>query len=166
MTTDDLLNDLLKKEGGYVDHPNDKGGATNWGVTATTLGSWRHLNRQATRAEVKALTLTEARAIYVAWYVTPFEKIPFDEVKAQLVDWGANAGPATAIKGLQRVLGVEVDGVIGPRTLAALVIYPWRVTNNALVGARMAHYVGIVEDDPTQKVFFWGWSRRAISFFV
>jgi len=167
MTTDELIEGILKREGGYSNRPSDRGGPTNFGIAAMTLGEWRHLGRPATIAEVKALTVDEAWSIYWARYVTPFEVIPFDELKAQLVDFGVTSGPVTAIKTLQRLLGVPVDGIIGPRTREAMVVVPWRLTNNALVGARMAFYVAIAEKDRVQReANFWGWSRRAISFLV
>src|SRR5688572_7893012 len=113
MTTEELIDGILTREGGYVDHASDRGGPTNMGITAMTLGEWRRMGRPATRAEVKALKVEEARAIYWARYVVPFQMIPFDELKAQLVDYGVLSGPVTAIKALQHVLSVPVDGIIG-----------------------------------------------------
>ncbi|EMA4431440.1 TPA: glycosyl hydrolase 108 family protein, partial [Enterobacter hormaechei] len=52
MTKDDIFNTILGKEGGYVDHPNDKGGPTNWGITQATArahgytGDMRNLTRE------------------------------------------------------------------------------------------------------------------------
>ena len=63
-TIEQILDDILRREGGYVNHPADRGGPTNFGITAQTLGSWRKLGRPATAAEVQALTEPEARAIY------------------------------------------------------------------------------------------------------
>jgi lysozyme family protein len=166
MTTDALIDDILAKEGGFVDHASDHGGATNRGITARTLGAWRALGRPATVAEVKALTEQEARAIYQQRYVQPFAAIPFDELKAQLVDFGVNAGPVTAIQALQDVLGVPVDGAIGSRTLAALSVQPWRLVSNALVAKRIAYYRDLVRRDASQAVFYQGWTDRSLSFLV
>ena len=55
MTDDAILEGVLVREGGFADHPADRGGATRYGITAATLGSWRKLGRQATREEVRAL---------------------------------------------------------------------------------------------------------------
>jgi lysozyme family protein len=61
---DTILDEIIRREGGYVNHPADRGGPTKYGITAQTLGRWRKLDRPATATEVKALTETEARAIY------------------------------------------------------------------------------------------------------
>ena len=61
---DTILDEIIRREGGYVNHPADRGGPTNFGITAQTLGSWRKLGRPATTAEVRALTEAEARAVY------------------------------------------------------------------------------------------------------
>lgn len=164
MTTDDVLDAIVQAEGGYVDHPADRGGATKYGITAQTLGEWRRFGRPASRAEVKALTLEDARNIYRARYVRPFDVVPFDALKAQLVDFGVLSGPLTAVRTLQRVLGVPVDGIFGPRTLAALGTAPWPLVNDALVGARVKLFAEIVADDPTQKVFLLGWINRTVKF--
>jgi len=66
---DAILDRIIRREGGYVNHPADRGGATNFGITAQTLGNWRKLGRPATVAEVMALTETEARAIYRQQYI-------------------------------------------------------------------------------------------------
>jgi lysozyme family protein len=107
-----------------------------------------------------------ARAIYTWRYIEPFSNIPFDELRAQLIDYGVNSGVDTAKRALQKVLRVPVDGIIGPRTLAALLAQDWRFVNDALVAARVQHLVRIVESDASQKTFLFGWLRRAIAFIV
>lgn len=164
MTTDALLDDLIRREGGFVNNVNDKGFATNYGITSRTLGEWRGLGRPASVAEVKALDEKEARAIYTARYVQPFRLIPFDELRAHLVDIGVQSGPVAAIEMLQQVLGVPVDGMLGPRTLAALGVLPWRVVNDAIVAHRVRFYRDLVKRDPTQSEFSAGWLTRTLEF--
>jgi lysozyme family protein len=164
MTTDDLLGAILAREGGFVDSSVDKGGATNYGITATTLGVYRRLNRQATVAEVRAMKPDEARAIYRAQYCAPFECVPFDALKAQLCDFGVNSGVMTAIRTLQKVLGVPMDGVLGDRTRTALAVMPQHIVNDALVGARIGLLSAIVDRDASQQVYLHGWVKRAVSF--
>lgn len=166
MTTDELIDGIIAREGGFSQDGSDRGGATKFGITAADLGAWRHLGRPASRAEVKALAIDEARTIYRRQYVQPFLSVPFDELRAQLVDFGVLSGTATAIRALQGVLGVPVDGLFGPRTQAALVAHDWRLVNAALVGARCRLLEGIVDRDATQLVFLHGWMRRAVSFYV
>ena len=102
-TIDSILDDILRREGGYVNHPADRGGATNFGITAQTLGAWRKLGRAATAAEVQALTETEARAIYRQQYITGpgFETIAHPALLHLLVDAGVHSGPKRAVQWLQ-----------------------------------------------------------------
>lgn len=164
MTTDQILDDIVQKEGGYADNPADHGGPTNFGISSNVLGEWRRLGRSATRAEVQALTIVEARQIYRRRYVQPFELVPFDGLRAQLVDIGVNQGPVTAVRLLQGVLGVPVDGIYGERTRAAVAIMPQRLTNAALVAVRVQRYSDLAEHEPSQRQFLRGWIVRAVSF--
>lgn len=106
-------------EGGFVDHPKDPGGATNHGITAKTLAEWR--GYPVTMDDVRRLSREEAEEIYRAWYFAP---VYFDELPSgldyTLVDFGINSGPGTAIKYLQRALGVRADGYLGPITMSAV----------------------------------------------
>jgi lysozyme family protein len=61
---DAILDEVLRREGGYVNHPADHGGPTKFGIIAKTLGDWRRLGRAATAQEVAALTVEDSRAIY------------------------------------------------------------------------------------------------------
>lgn len=166
MTTDDLLDGILQREGGFVDLSMDRGGPTKFGITARTLGKWRGMGRSARREEVAALTVTEAREIYRSEYVQPFADVPFDELRAQLIDIGVNTGVSTAVRMLQAVIGVAVDGILGPRTRQAVAVLPWRLTNNALIAMRVKHYATLAESDASQRVFLRGWINRSISFLV
>lgn len=166
MTTETLLDRLIAEEGGYSDDPLDHGGPTNFGITAADLGRWRGYGRPATRSEVKALGILEAREIYRQRYVRPFDAIAIDALKAVLVDCAVLEGQSAAIRELQDVLGVAIDGVIGPQTKAAILAMPWRLVVNAFVAARVKHYVGIVALDASQLKWFHGWCVRASSFYV
>ncbi len=171
MTVDALLDGVLKREGGYQDNPTDRGnlggkGATNFGITSTTLGAWRRLGRPANKAEVRALQESEARAIYRAEYVRPFEAIPFDELKAQLVDIGITSSPHLATTLLQTVLGVKADGVLGERTLKALMLTPWTYVNDSLVAHRCKQLAHLAEKQHEQRIYVRGWINRAVQFTV
>lgn len=164
MTEDELLDGLVEREGGYSENAADAGGATKYGITAAVLGNWRRLGRQATRAEVQSLTIEEAKEIYRQRYLPPFAWVPFEALRVQLVDFGVTSGTGTAMRMLQRVLGVAEDGIAGDRTKAALLSSSWRLVNASLVARRVAYDTAIVDRDPTQKVFHYGWTRRAVSF--
>ena len=166
MTVDAILNELIGREGDFTDDPLDRGGATKYGITAATLGNWRGWSRPATRAEVEALTVPEAKAIYTVRYLEQpgFAQIPSEPLRVALMDDGVNSGPAAAIKRLQRVLGVSQDGVLGPITLTAVREYPDTRLLQELVKARCLAYARIVQADPSQRRFLVGWLTRAFTF--
>lgn len=146
---------VLKWEGGYVDHPSDPGGATNHGVTRQTLTNWR--GRPQSREDVRALTRDEAAQIYRARY---WDRCRCDEIPAGLdlmvFDAAVNHGPGQAVRLLQQGLGVRVDGLIGPVTLAAARGADLTPALIETAARRMAFYGGL----STFRTFGLGWSRR------
>lgn len=152
----DCLTELLRHEGGYVDHPNDPGGATNLGITLATLSAWR--GRPVTKQEVRDLTKAEAGAIYRTrfWNAVQADALP-PGLDLVVFDFAVNSGPARAVKTLQSVVGVAQDGAVGPVTLAAIKRAPGVVTIiTDLSDARMAFLRSL----PTWATFGRGWTRR------
>ena len=109
---------VLASEGGFVNHPRDPGGATNMGITRSTLAAWR--KRPVTVDEVRRLTRAEAIEIYRAQYWTTIrgDELP-PGVDYAVFDISVNSGPGRAAKFLQQALRIEADGVIGLKTLTA-----------------------------------------------
>jgi hypothetical protein len=109
---------VLRHEGGFVNDPQDPGGATNMGITLATLAAWR--GEPVTAADVQALTEEEAREIYRAryWNALRCDAMPAG-IDLMVFDFGVNAGPGAAARMLQRAVGTRADGAIGPVTLAA-----------------------------------------------
>ncbi len=158
------MNHIFSWEGGYVDHPNDPGGATNFGITRKVLAEWRgqpSLPKQA----VKDLTIQEAAEIYRVNY---WNKIMGDELPPSLallmMDAAVNSGPGTAVKTLQRAISslgknIAVDGAIGPNTLrAARSIDEEKLLNEFVV--RRGVFYGSLR---TFTTFGLGWARRLVS---
>lgn len=168
MTEADIIDAIVKAEGGYVDHPADRGGPTHRGITAATLGEYRNLGRPATRAEVKALGLEETRAIYRKRYVTgpgfTEDAVAYGPLRHQLIDHGVLCGSATAVRDLQGALGVAKDGVLGPKTQAVLQASNQPAIHREVTKLRVFRLARIVQADPTQLPFLLGWMRRAMSF--
>lgn len=145
----------LPHEGGYVDHPKDPGGATNMGITLATLSSVR--GRKVTKAEVKALTRSEAMEIYRRnyWTVVRGEHLPAG-VDLTTFDFGVNSGNSRAAKYLQSAVGVTQDGVIGTATLAAVAKRDAKAIVRAVNAKRLSFLKGL----STFSTFGRGWSRR------
>ncbi len=162
MNDNDIIDHVLKYEGGYVNNPNDKGGATNFGITAATLGSWRHLLVPATPAEVMAMPRSEAQAIYKARYIDApgFGAIADDRLRMVVVDCAVLYGPKRATLWLQTALGVSADGFIGPATLGALAGADPLAVAKAVIGYRYQRIRDRVAADPSQMIFFDGWMNR------
>lgn len=147
--------EVLRHEGGYVDHPADPGGATNLGITLRTLAAWR--GGEVSKADVRALTRAEAAAIYRARYWTPLrcDELP-PGVDLMVFDFGVNAGPARSARTLQNALRVPADGIIGPQTLLAARDVPRRVLICDLSDARRDYYRGLAGF----ATFGRGWMNR------
>lgn len=153
------LGEVLRHEGGYADHPSDPGGATNMGITHKTLARWRKVSPWWTlpKAEVQRLTKTEASRIYRALYWTPCRasNLPHG-IDLALFDFAVNSGPDRAIRVLQTLLGVVVDGHVGPLTLAAAAKADARAVINALCDRRLGFLRGL----KTFSTFGRGWASR------
>lgn len=154
MNFDQAFAKLMQHEGGYSNHPADKGGATMWGITEAVARSSGYTGA------MQALTQAQAGAIYRANYWTPVhaDQLPA-EVRFDVFDGAVNSGVAQSAKWLQRALGVEDDGVIGPRTLAAAKFVPGPILKLQYNGQRLA----FLTDLKTWPTFGRGWSRRIAS---
>lgn len=114
MNLEQSLRRLLGNEGGFVDHPRDPGGATNFGITQ------RVARANGYQGDMRNLPLSTALSIYEKDYWSPIkaEQLPAN-LRFHVFDAAANSGPGQAIKWLQRAAGVAQDGIIGPRTISA-----------------------------------------------
>lgn len=160
------LAEILRHEGGYVDHPSDPGGATNMGITRKTLARWRRVNPwwQLPKADVKALSKTEVKSIYKALY---WDRVAANNLPSGLdlavFDFAVNSGPSRAVKMLQQILNVSADGVIGPITLVALNRAAARIGTAGLIQALGRGRLGFLRRLRTFSVFGKGWARRVRS---
>lgn len=126
-TVIEIADEIIAREGGYVNDPDDPGGATNFGVTIHTmrrLGLDLNGDGRVTEQDVRRLSRTRARDIFVEhYYQSPqISSLP-ESVQASVFDMYVNAGGG-AVRILQRLLrqmgqDISVDGAIGPQTIAA-----------------------------------------------
>ncbi|KQM96648.1 glycoside hydrolase family 108 protein [Sphingomonas sp. Leaf25] len=179
MTIDRLIDDVIDREGGYVDHPADRGGATRFGITKGVAraegytGDMRHFPR------AQAVQLYRRRY----WLAPGFDQVAkrAPALAAELFDTGVNMGPTVAAGFLQRTLNalnrgardwpdVNLDSAIGTRTLAALdAMLASRgpaaeavlvKAINALQGER---YLRLAETRPANEAFLYGWLAQRVS---
>lgn len=156
---------ILSFEGGFVNDPADRGGATNKGVTIAT---WRKVGYDKDGdgdidvADLKLITDREAvDAVLRPHY---WDRWKADQIESQslaniLVDWVWGSG-AHGIKMPQRMLGVKPDGIVGPKTLAALNEADHKELFLAIKAERKEFFERIVTAKPSQKKFLKGWLRR------
>ena len=144
----------LSQEGGFVDNPQDPGGATNLGITLAVLQDWRDEN--CTAEDVRALTRVMVQPIYGARYWNPVQgdRLP-SGIDLMVFDHGVNCGPPRAAAMLQSLLHVPADGHIGPMTLAALAKVSPGPLIPALHAAQRAFYLGLHNAE-----FERGWLNR------
>lgn len=173
MSVDRYFDDLIEREGGFVDHPHDRGGPTNWGVTEQVARAFGY------HGSMQDMPRAVAKAIYIERY---WEQPRFDlvnehssAVAEEMLDTGVNMGQAVAASFLQRALNVlnleasiypdvTVDGQIGRMTIAALRAFlGHRGKDGHVVLFRMldsqqgARYIELAERRSTQESFVYGW---------
>lgn len=147
-------------EGGYVDDPNDFGGATNKGVTQDTYNTYRINNRLSTRG-VDLITDAEVHDIYFSMYWKPSQaNIMVLPLAIAHFDTAVNFGVGGAIEFLQEALGISADGIFGPGTQAALLANNNAHTAQKIVQGRIDYRNQRVDSNPTQEVFLTGWLNR------
>jgi len=150
---DEIIETVLKHEGGYVNDPKDLGGETNFGIT----------KRFYPELNIKELTIEKAKQIYKDdyWDRNRVESLP-QNLWHIYFDMCVNMGKRTAVKVLQRAAvnrgkDIEVDGGLGPATIGALK----GVELDRVRAYRVKFYVDLITSKPEQEKFFLGWFRRA-----
>lgn len=178
MSINAMLESLVGREGGYTNHPADRGGPTNWGITENVArafgytGDMRNLSRSA------ALDIYRKRY----WEAPKFDAVgnysmPIAE---EMFDTGVNMGPAVASKFLQRALNVlnqqaktypdiAADGVLGNMTLAAIGAFikargkdGEKVLLRMLNAQQSVRYIEIAEKNASQEAFQFGWQLNRV----
>lgn len=179
MSVDSLIEGVIGREGGYSNHPDDRGGPTRWGITQAVAresgyhGDMRHLPREV------------AKSIYVRNYVTKpgFAAIISlsEKIAEELVDTGVNMGPGVPSLYLQKCLNalnnrgklyndIIEDGDVGPATFNALRAYlrarkgpeGEKVLLTALNCLQGARYIELATKRTANESFLYGWLRTRI----
>ncbi len=173
MDIDQIIEAVIDREGGFSDHPADRGGATRWGITEAVARAYGY------RGEMRAFPRGSAAAIYrrIYWLRPGFDRVAklSPSVAAELFDTGVNMGPAVAVSFLQRALNAlnrsasdYPDIVPGPRiddaTLGSLSDFLGRrkpsgetVLIKALEALQGERYLDLAERRPANEAFLYGW---------
>lgn len=158
---------IAKWEGGYVNDPLDRGGATNMGIT---LDTWRHYgydkngDGKIDAEDVKLLNQSDFKYVLRRYW----DKWKADEIENQsvaniLVDWYWGSGKWGIIIP-QRILGVAQDGIVGAKTIEAVNKQNQKEFFDEIFKARVKFLNDIVRNNPTQKRFINGWMNRLNDF--
>tara|TARA_R100000951_G_C2551744_1_gene152690 strand:+ start:186 stop:659 length:474 start_codon:yes stop_codon:yes gene_type:complete len=156
MTFDQIINDVLEHEGGYVNDPLDLGGETKYGIT----------KRWYPEIDIKNLSTNDAVNIYYNdyWKPSKAEDLP-EGIRKTYFDMCVNMGQKQAVKVLQDAINSQkrtklvVDGYIGPKTIK----YSNKVSKQRLQAYRCLFYSKLVIEKPEQERFYFGWFKRAIN---
>lgn len=154
MDFDTAFTKLLGHEGGYVNHPNDPGGETNWGVTKAVARDFGYTG------SMRDLPRDTAKRIYRVkyWDTVKADEMP-DAVRYPLFDAAVNSGVGQAARWLQRALGVADDGKIGAITIAKAKQSDGVAVASAMIGQRLQFMTNL----STWPAFGKGWARRIAS---
>jgi len=161
MNTTAVLDGILEREGpGTPPYQalNDRGGRTAWGISERAHPeAWRP----------GPPTKAQAREILVSYYVAPFQPLRGylqDELFEAVVDDAVMSGASAAMKRLQWVLGMDMDGVAGPKTIEAVKVQNGPRLQRRYVVERAIRIARLVQHDPTQVTNLVGWITRVLSF--
>jgi len=155
---EDCLARVLASEGGFSNHKDDPGGITNWGCTKATWEEF--VGHPVSEADMRALTPDDVAPLYKRKY---WDKVSGDQLPKGLdyavFDAAINSGPRRAAKWLQEIVGVTVDGAIGPKTLEVVNTYPVQFLIAQYNDTRLQY----LESLPTWSIFGKGWGNRVSS---
>lgn len=148
---DAIFDRLMKHEGGYVNHPNDPGGETMYGVTKRVAQAHGYFGDMQKLPKSLAKQITE-KSYYKAVKGDQLDRL----IAWQLTDAAYNHGNRQAVKFLQRAVGASADGLIGPRTLEAVAAIDKNDVVLLFNAERIEFYTGL----RGWVSFGKGWSRR------
>ncbi|QGP79992.1 glycoside hydrolase family 108 protein [Sphingobium sp. CAP-1] len=173
MTIDAMIDEVIAREGGYSNHPADRGGPTNFGITEQVARAYGYAGAMQALARATAVSIYKARY----WTQPGFDKIAAicPAIGHEMFDTGINMGVGTAGRFLQRALNalnrgaadypdLTVDGAAGAMTRAALKAFMAKrgaaggeVLRKALDALQGERYIEIAEASPSQEAFVYGW---------
>lgn len=166
MSFERAFSDTMRREGGYKLHTvaGDTGGATYAGIARNKNPQWPGW-AYFDRGETPPTSMV--RDFYFAGYWQPIRGDELrEDIAHSLFDFAVNTSapgrPTTAVKLAQAVAGVEPDGSVGPKTVAALNALSPREFSAAFFAVKMKRYAEICNRNPSQAKFLRGWLNRSL----
>jgi lysozyme family protein len=178
MMIETLIDDVIGREGGYANHPADKGGPTRWGVTEAVARAHGY------KGDMRDFPRADAVIIYrrLYWFKPGFDRVAdvLPDIAAELFDTGINMGPATATGFLRRAINalnrngsdftdVPRDGIVDDAVMAALTAFTTKrgaagqaVLLKAIEALQGERYVRLSETRPANEAFLYGWLANRI----
>ena len=165
----DALTTTLTFEGGYSNNPADPGGETYCGISRRYWPAWPGWDLIPADGDMSAELALQLQAPvrefywHQFWLPLKLGEFGYPALAACVFDAAVNLGPGEAVRLLQGILGVAVDGVLGPVTLAAAQKAQGAPHLVTLFCCRRAiHYGELCREDAAKLVFLDGWLRRAL----
>lgn len=162
---------ILKNEGGWANHPNDPGGATNRGITLNTFQKYaqEHLGIDPSLDNLKNLTQEQASTIYQHeyWNAISGDAINDQDVAGFVFDFRVQSGGA--VKQIQKSLqdlghNIKDDGKMGTDTINAINASDKNILLDKMINQRKSYYQNLIQKNPKLKVFEKGWMKRIDGF--
>lgn len=162
---DEALDLLLEEEGGWSNHPADKGGATMYGITQAVYDGWRK-DKGRLKQSVKKIAKSEARELYeeLYWKAASCHKLPWP-ISYLVFDAAVNSGVSRGVRWMQAGLGLSQDGKVGPLTVEKANQVLRDADGQALfqiVDQRVQFLAALIRRSPSQVAFLLGWWRRTL----
>ena len=163
---DSVIGNTLKSEGGYSNHPHDRGGETMYGITKSFMEDYKYALPDGKSKPIKDLTVDDARSLYKAmWDKYKLGYIRDKNLAYVLNDYMINSYAGGVVKRLQRILNsrgasLNVDGLMGPKTLEAIHACDPQWLIDEIIKDRQFYYKKDACEHPSQQVFYEGWIRR------
>ena len=151
---------LRKWEGNkFVCDPDDYGGATKGGVTLTTFREV--FGKDRTVEDLKNMTEGQWQIVMKDrfWNRCRADQIHNQSVAEIFVDWCVHAG-LTKIKFVQEMVGTTPDGIVGPRTIAAINAADQEALHRSIKLTRAHRFLDQIDAKSSQMKYFNGWFRR------
>ena len=161
---EELMPIIHKWEGGYANHPNDKGGCTMKGVTISTYQKYFGENKDC--SDLKNISDDDWLFIFKDGYWNPCkgDEIANQSIANIIIDWAWMSGVKTAVKKVQKILKITSDGIVGKQTISYINNSDNESLFNSIYNERVKYYNNIVKNNPSQEIFLKGWMNRLNDF--